>query len=199
MNEKEPNILYKAVRKAARLIFDTSSASWFERDLSGDIPEALPEVEVTVSCDTEETVAWIDAHGEKWMKNKKELAVARRQGHVYPNIRHNGQLIGYMKAGTGKVYIDDFKETVRFPRECAFFYDIYVAEGFRGKGLASFIAARMMRHVKEKGCKRVQLHIPGWNKASLSVARKLGFREFCRIRSFRLLNCVRFRKTTPLP
>jgi len=192
-NKLSRNILFRAMRKAARLVFDTNSACWFERDLSDPIPDALPESAVKLSYSTEETVSWLQAHGEKWMKNARELAVARAEGHVYPNLKYRNTIIGYIKSGTGKVFIDDFKETMTFPPDCAFFYDIYVSDAFRNKGLAQYLAAQMMRYFKVRGYARVRLHIPGWNTPSITVARKLGFKEFARIRAFTILNCIRFK------
>ncbi len=191
MTKKSPrNFLFRAMRKCVRVVFDSNSAIWFEKDLASAEPCRRPLVPVSVVHSTEDTISWIRGHGEKWMRNENEFKAARQEGHLYAYMKHNNRVIGYIKAGMNRVYIDDLKQCAAFPPQCAFFYDIYVDPAFRGQGLAVFLAGHTMVALKEKGFTRVRLHIPQWNAASLSVARSLGFKPYASMRVFRFMSCI---------
>ncbi|HQJ16040.1 MAG TPA: GNAT family N-acetyltransferase [Candidatus Omnitrophota bacterium] len=190
MNASLPDILFRAARKCRRIFFDVNSAYWFEKKLGDFSFTRQPGVPVQVSHSSDETISWIESSGEPWMRNRREFAVARDENHIYASLKHDHRIIGYIKVGMNRVYIDDFKQVATFPPRCAFLYDIYVAPDYRKMNLATYLAGHTMSVLKDRGYTHVRLHIPAWNSASLSVARKLGFEQFAHIRAFRILSLI---------
>lgn len=179
--------LSQIIRKVGRYFFDTNSAFWLERELIKPLPNLEPGLPVAVNLFAgEETITWLKNYNEKWVFNLEELKVAKEEEHLYVNIKYSGEIIGYIKLGFNRVYIEDFKFILRFPSNCAFIYDSFIKSEFRNKGIRSFAYLEIMNYLKERGFFKVASHIPPRNKASRKVSAKLGASEIFYIRFSRL-------------
>ena len=184
--------LARILRKAQRCFFDTNSSFWLERELIKPLPYLKPGLPVTVNFFAgEETIEWLKKHTEKWAYNPRELRLAKEEGHIYVNITYTGEIVGYIKLGFNRIYIEDFKSVLCFPPHCAFIYDSWVKGEFRNKGIRSFAYGEIINFLKERGFSKVASHIPPWNKASRKVSAKIGAAEVFYIRFFRLFCFLR--------
>ncbi len=190
----------RAVGKALRPVFETNSAYWFEKEINGRPAETPVGMDLKIDFSSrEETIAWLKKQNEPWMYIEREIETARREKHLLPSVKYHNKIIGYAKAGTGKVYIEDYHKDILLPQGKGFIYDIYVEKKFRGKGIAAYLANMVIAEMKKKGVKKIGVHIPGWNIASQRVSEKLGFRKISYVRHFRILGGIRFNVTKPAP
>ena len=122
------------------------------------------------------------------MANEAELSVGLEENHFFPPIEHGGKVIGYIKVGRGKIYINDFKKIIAFPADVAFIYDTFILDEYRGKNIAPFCVSEIMRFLKENKFRIVGCHIPKWNSSSISTYEKVGFKKKKYIRYFKFFN-----------
>lgn len=186
-------LIKKALKKAGRMVFHTNSAFWFERGLSLPIPEVTPKLKAEINLfSRDETISWLKKHNERWVYNRKEIAIASKENHYYPHIKYDGKIIGYMKAGLGRVYIEDYAKAVTLPKGKALIYDTYVLPPYRGLNLAAFMITEMMKLLRANGIEKVNCHIPGWNTASIRAYTKAGFQKVSFVRHLRIFNWIKF-------
>ncbi|MFA5362076.1 MAG: GNAT family N-acetyltransferase [Candidatus Omnitrophota bacterium] len=186
----------RAAGKVIRPVIETNSAFWFEKELTGRLPEIPIKLQLEIDFSSrEETIGWLKKQHEPWMYNEHEIKTAREKKHCFPSVKYLGKIIGYAKAGTGKVYIEDYRQEISLPREKGFIYDLYVDKKFRGKGIAAYLMNELMAELKKQGVKKIGCHIPGWNNASAAVFEKLGFKKIKYVRHFRVLKRFRFNIT----
>ncbi|MFA5100209.1 MAG: GNAT family N-acetyltransferase [Candidatus Omnitrophota bacterium] len=182
----------RMLRKIGRIFFHTNSAWWFEYNAAPAVPDIKPGLPVEISYDLEEAVSWLRAQKEPWMYIPQEIKIARAYGHLYPLVKYGSKIIGYAKIGIKKAFVTDYGRPIPLAQDEAFFYDIYVDPKYRGHNIAPYLAAECIAKMKERGRHTIKLHIPAWNKASIAVAAKLGFRKYAFIRHFRILSCIKF-------
>lgn len=181
-------VLCRAAGRLRRVAVRGNSAFWFERELADDLPRGTVVPGAVFDFEgTRATCEWLAAHGEGWMRDPRELALARRERHRYPNVLLHGEFAGYVKVARGRVYIGDYGKVLDVPGDAAFIYDTYVAEPFRGRGLASFMVSETMRRLQREGIHRIGCHIPGWNTASIRTYERLGFERRRHVRFLRLM------------
>lgn len=185
-------IIRSMLSRAARFVFLTNSAYWFERDLTVPIQPSVSAIPVDVCFDSERTIRWIREHGERWMYNSREIDVARRENHLFACARRGDAVVGFVKAGIGRVYVEDYRRELTLEPKQVFFYDVYVLPAYRGQDIAPYLTRQVMRRLKERGFKKAKLHIPPWNKASLRAAGKNGFRKVSYVRFVRILGLTFF-------
>jgi O-antigen/teichoic acid export membrane protein/ribosomal protein S18 acetylase RimI-like enzyme len=186
----------RAVGKIIRPVFETNSAYWFEKELSGRLPQVPVSLHLKVDLSSrEETIGWLKKQKEPFMYNEREIETAREKRHYFPNVKYHNKIIGYAKAGTGKVYIEDYRQEISLPRGKGFIYDLYVDSKFRGKGIAAYLLNELIAELKKQGVKKLGCHIPGWNHASAAVFERLGFKKVEYVRHFRVLGRIRFNIT----
>lgn len=192
----------KAIGKALRAVLDTNSAYWFTCDLAaagcagGDKAAASdaavgPDIaaagsQLRIAYDIEQTIAWLAQQKEPWMCVAQEIEAARRHRHWFWRVELEGRVAGYIKVGFSQVYVTDYRRLIPVKEREAFFYDIYVVPGCRKSGLARVLVQEAMEKLRQQGYTRIGLHIPPWNKASIGVAERAGFRKVAYVR------CIRF-------
>lgn len=185
-------IFKKLYRLIFKYVFETNSAIWFESELD-NLETVEPNLMAQIDfVSNSETITWLKTMKEPWMYIEKEVDTGLKEKHYFVNIKVNGQIVGYLKIGVNKVYIADYKTTIDLEENSAFFYDIYIAPSLRKHNLASYLAIEAMKFLKTKGIKKVALHIPNWNLASLNTAKKLGFHPVEYVRHIRLFNFIKF-------
>jgi RimJ/RimL family protein N-acetyltransferase len=183
----------RALRKCGRLIFHTNSAFWLERDLTLPIPVVKPRIPVEINLFArEESIAWFRAQKESWIYNPREIEVALRGNHIFPNIKYKGEIVGYVKAGKDEVYLEDYRKVIRLPKNVGFCYDYFIAPAFRGKNLSLYMNVEVMHFARRLGIKKIVVHMPPWNTPSIKVSQRLGFRKFKYVRHFRILGIIKF-------
>jgi RimJ/RimL family protein N-acetyltransferase len=182
----------RAMRKMMRWVFDTNSAYWLERDLSVPIPEVKPRIPVEINLFAkEETIEWFKKQKEKWIYNRHEIETAKKARHIFPNLKYKGEIIGYVKGGAERVYIEDYRKEIALPAHTGFCYDYFICPEYRGKNLSLFMTIETMKFVRRLGIKKIIVHIPPWNTASLKVSKRLGFVVKKYVRHFRIFGLIK--------
>jgi len=115
-------------------------------------------------------VAW-----QRIMYNKKKIDTTRKENHIIASIHYQKKIIGYIKLGFNKVFIQDFQKVINFSPEKAFIYDTYVLPEVRGLGVAPYLITESMKYIKNRGFDQLLCHIPVWNKALINAYKKVGF------------------------
>lgn len=185
-------VLEKIIKKIKYTIFGTTASLWFCRELDQKIDAVGPGIDVKIEFlgkDKNALVDWLIKYRDRfpWIYIHEEIATAGKNGHIFIVILHENGIVGYVKIGFGHAYVHDFDKVVRLPPEDALIYDTFVLPEFRGKKLALYAVTQAMRFLSEKkDLKRVWCHIEEWNRASLKVYEKAGFKmrgrvRFCRI------------------
>jgi len=185
--------LIRALRKISRYIFTTNSAYWLERDLAEPIPDIDPVIPVKLTLfSKDETIAWFKEQKESWIYNPPEIACGLKEGHYFPNLKHEGRIIGYAKIGVGKVYIDDYKQEIQMAPRSTMCYDYYILPEYRGRFLSVYLIGEILKIGKIHGYNKALCHIPPWNITSVRIAEKLGFKKYKYVRHFRFFHFLRF-------
>ena len=182
----------RGLKKGFRYLVETNSAFWMERDLSIPVPKLKPAIPAELNMySNQETIEWMRRCPENWIYNSKEIEVGLREGHLYPNLKLNGEIIGYAKIGIGRVYIADYKKVISLPKHTALCYDYYIVPKYRGIFLSLYMIAETLRLAQRKGFELALGHIPPWNTASIMVIERLKFKKRKYIRHFRLLGFIK--------
>ena len=183
----------RGLKKVSRYLVETNSAFWMERDLSIPVPKQKSAIPVELNLySNQETIDWIKSCPEDWIYNPKEIEVGLKEGHQYPNLKHNGEIIGYAKIGIGRVYIADYKKVISLPKGTAFCYDYYIVPKYRGRFLSLYLIAETLRWAQAEGFKLAMGHIPPWNTASILIIERLKFKKRRYVRHFRFLGFIKF-------
>lgn len=169
-----------------RFIFTTNSAIWFEKDLTEELVNHLPKLNVEIDIrSTQQTIKWLGNQKHAWVVHPKEIATALKYNHRWPSVRKDGEIIGCIKIGFRNVYIVDYNRMIEFPERIAYIYDTYVLQKERGKGVAKYLITEAIKLLKGQGFTKVICHIPPWNKASINAYETIGFQKVSYIRFFR--------------
>ena len=190
-------LLKQIMKKMLSPIFITNSAIWFERDLTEELTDY--QLKFPVEFDTssiDKTIKWLKNQKESWVVNQEEITTAYKYNHCWPFVSINGKIVGCIKIGFDNVYILDYKQVIKFPEKIAFIYDTFVLEEQRGKGIGKYLINQAINFLKSQGYTKVRCHIPPWNKISISVYEKMGFKKISYIRFFRIFR-VPIRKVKP--
>ena len=182
---KKPPI--QALSRILKFIFTTNNAIWFEKDLNEELKDFQLRSPIEINLNsTNKTIEWLKNQNQSWVVHPKEIATALKYHHYWPYVCINGKIIGCIKIGFGNVFIVDYNKLIKFPEKIAFIYDTYLLEEYRGKGMAKYLITQSIKFLKLKGFTKVSCHIPPWNKASIRVYEKIGFRKISYIRYLRI-------------
>ena len=192
-------LLCAVLKKLKHLLWVTNSADWYCRDLENatfDIQARKP-VQIIFHFNSEITT-WLKEHHclFPWMYIPEEIKTAKSEGHIFPYLKHNDEIIGYVKIGLGKVYILDYDKIIEFPEKHSFIYDTFIMPKFRGLNFAPFLLNEAIKYLKSLGFEKIWCHIPSWNTSSRRAFEKLNFHRSTRVRYLRLLN-LRFFTNNP--
>ena len=182
---KKPSL--QVISRILKFIFTTNNAIWFEKDLTEELVDfqLKPPIEVDLNS-ISKTIEWLKNQNQSWVVHPREIATAIEYNHFWPSIRINGEIIGCIKIGFGNVFIVDYNRIIKFPEKMAFIYDTYVLEEQRRKGIAKYLITQSIKFLKVKGYTKVRCHIPPWNKTSIRVYEKIGFKKISYIRFLRI-------------
>lgn len=186
----------RLIKSGGSHFFRASNSLWYCRDLTERCPilSAGSSLRVDIS-DTEGTLDWLRTFSEPWMYNPKEIEVGLREEHFFPNIKLQGQIIGYSKIGIRRVFIDDFQMSIFVPDRIAFLYHIYVLQEYRKKDVAKQLLTAMLHELKKRGYKKIFCHIEKWNKPSIRLFESIGFRRIADITFFKIFCILRIWRT----
>jgi ribosomal protein S18 acetylase RimI-like enzyme len=177
-------VVRAGISRITRFVFNTNNAYWFRMDLTKEISAAPLHDDVTVRCNEPEiTTEYIRQFGYYY---PEEIDVGISTGHLFSNLRYQGNIIGYNTTGYINVYIQDFKQVYAFPRNVAFTYHIFIDPKYRNRNLGFFLLAEICRVLKNRGYVSMWAHIPPWNKPSIAMHTKLGFQQQGMIRFYSL-------------
>jgi hypothetical protein len=183
------------LKRVLAVSFETNDAWWYERDLTQPISKIDPRVSVQINFDQfSETLEWLKKDDREWMANPQEVKICLENNHYFVNAKFNNEIIAFTKICHGKVFIADYKKCLEFPKDMAFFTDLYLSPDLRsGKNykffaVAAYLETVSLKFAKEMGFKRVRCHIPEWNKAARDFSCKLGFVRIKHVRLFRIFS-----------
>ncbi len=179
----------RMIRKISCGCISTTHAIWYVKHLSESSSDTRVQTGIPVSvdfCSFTETLNWIKDLNESWMLEDKERITAQNEKHYWVNIKDNQNIIGYLKIGLNRVYINDYERALSFDQDVAYIYDTFVLPAYRNKNIASYMIREVCNFLQTKGFSRVLCHIPIWNKASTKAYTKIGFRRKQAIRSFQV-------------
>jgi len=185
------------LRKLKHVIFISNSADWYVRDISAPLPDIVPRLNAQVIFDSRnELIEWLREHhlSFSWMYSPLEIKTALSDGHIFPHLKHNGEIVGYVKLGFKRVYILDYGKIIEFPPKQCFIYDTFIMPDSRGKELAPFLVRETIKWLKGQGFERIWCHIPSWNISSCRAFEKLGFQKVGNVRYLKLLGIEFFTK-----
>jgi ribosomal protein S18 acetylase RimI-like enzyme len=110
------------------------------------------------------------------MLSQREQETAMQEHHIWANIQSNQHIIGYLKIGFNRVFINDYRQTLTFSPDVAYIYDTYILPSYRHQRVASVLIHDACHYLQTKEFSRVLCHIPPWNQASARLYGKTGFR-----------------------
>ena len=67
---------------------------------------------------------------------------------------------------------------ITFMPKTAFISSLFIAEGFRGKGLGTVLLKRSLAALRARGCKSVSLTVDGEKCPAFKLYSKMGFKKF---------------------
>jgi len=182
---KKPQM--QIIKRILKFIFTTNSAIWFEKDISEKLVEYKTKLPVEIDLTSiNQSIEWLKRLNLSWVVHPQEIATALKYNHFWPSVSVNGKIIGCTKIGFGNVYIVDYNRIMEFPEKMVFIYDTYVLQEERNKGVAKYLISESIKFLKEKGYTKIKCHIPPWNKVSINVYKKIGFKKVSYIRYFRI-------------
>jgi ribosomal protein S18 acetylase RimI-like enzyme len=175
------------LRDIRRKIWNYQKAVWLVRDLSVVVQRNRTSLPVEIDFShPEKTMDWLVKENMLGTADPRELKVAREYKHLLPLVEIEGEIVGYLKIGFGKVYVLDFEREFDFPNGVAFIYDTYVAPSLRGQNVGPFLIDRVAELMKEKGYTRIYCHIRVKNLISIRAYQKCGFKPMKTISWFSL-------------
>lgn len=183
----------KNLSRIRRTLFNTNKADWYCKFLTKEncvFAGSNQELKIEYN-NYKETVQWLMLHKSEfpWIYNPKEIESAERYNHIYPSVKCNDSIIGYIKiAAAARVYIADYEDDIALKNDEAFIYDTFILPEFRGKQMGNFILSNIFNKLKADGISFVFCHIPEWNKASSRLYQNMGFKKISNIRYLRLFN-----------
>lgn len=124
-----------------------------------------------------------------------EIRTGTSENHIFPHVKYNGEIIGYLKVGFKWVYILDYDDRIEFPDRNSFIYDTFVMPEFRGKNIAPFLLNETMRYLKDRQFQKIWCHIPDWNHRSRRAFEKLNFQCVAHVRYLKILSHKFFTKS----
>jgi len=190
-------LLQALLTKLKHLLIVTNAADWYCRDLRNPTLDIQTQMPVRVIFDlNDEIVNWLREHNISypWMYIPKEIKTAKSEKHIFPYIKHNNEIIGYVKIGLGKVYILDYDKIIEFPEKHSFIYDTFIMPEFRGRNITPFLLNEAIKYLKDHKFEKIWCHIPSWNTPSRRAFEKLNFQRFTNVRYVRTLTLKFFRK-----
>ncbi|GAB4345967.1 MAG: hypothetical protein Kow0099_26780 [Candidatus Abyssubacteria bacterium] len=181
--------LAQTSRFFANKMFVTNKATWYRLDVENRALSPQCEAFEFGLMDFLEASDFFEAnhHSFSWMFIEQELEVARATAHRFPCLRDGGKVIGYIKFGIERVFVNDFGQVMAIPPDAAFIYDTFIMPTHRSEGLAKYLISRTVDFAKENGFRCVWCHIPAWNKPSISAFTHAGFEAVGKVRYLRVL------------
>lgn len=177
------NTLQKAFLKMKRAVYKSTCSTWYERSIEGTLESFEPNIDINIQRefleeDKSELINWLEMNKSKfpWIYFPKEIECANKNNHIFYIIKYENQIVGFSKVGVNGTYIHDFDKTLQLKEDTFLIYDIFIDPSMGGKGLAVFAVKDIFMHLKDKGYKRVIVHIEKWNKASIKTATKSGLK-----------------------
>ena len=181
----------------ARKILRTNSATWYRMDLNGFVPTSPKPGSPSfgfMSLDEAQDF-FINHQGSfPWMFVKEEMEVAEAGRHVFPCLRDDDAVIGYIKLGIEKAFVLDFERILYISPGAAFIYDTFISPSHRGMNLGSQLVGQTVKFAREQGFRTIWCHIPDWNDPSKKAFRRVGFEAVGEIRFVKLFGKDYFRK-----
>ena len=155
-----------------------------ERDLSEEMRIIPAEISVEACKGPfDETVEYIRKafyKGGLDAEEKNEIQAARTHSHFYPHVKFKGRVIGFQKVGSGSIYVRSIRKYLKFRKNIALSYALFVDETFRRKGVAAHLMSFSLIRAKELGFSYVRGQVSAGNRASMALHSRCGFYEIAR-------------------
>lgn len=184
-------LLLAILGKLKHLLIVTNAADWYCKDLRDQALNINVQEPVQVIFGfNDEIVNWLRTHNTSypWMYIPEEITTGTSENHIFPHVKYDGEIIGYVKVGFKWVYILDYDQTIEFPDRNSFIYDTFVMPEFRGKNIAPFLLNETIKHLKDRQFQKIWCHIPAWNHSSRKAFEKLNFQRVAHVRYLKILS-----------
>jgi ribosomal protein S18 acetylase RimI-like enzyme len=183
--------LKKGLGKILRSLFQTNNATWYKKELRESNPKFSVCLDVkSFFSGRERLIKWLRNMCGKypWIYVEREIQSCYEDDHLYPYVLFKDDIIGYIKVGLNRVYVQDFKDILQLPPKTAFIYDTFVLPEYRGKHIASLLVEEVSSYLFSRGYDTLWCHIPKWNTASIKIYQRAGFKEISSIRFIKLFH-----------
>lgn len=154
---------------------------WYERDLSLPMSDVATKISATIDVDAwDELLKWIHTEVCRGVLSQSEdyqNKMAKQNNHIYPCVKVNGRIAGFVKIGLGKVYTRNFCKVFQLNDKTSMVMAFYVAPEFRGLGLASLLLSSSIKFLREKGISKLTCYIRSTNYDSIRAFSKHDFKE----------------------
>jgi RimJ/RimL family protein N-acetyltransferase len=172
------------------MLYATNSAHWYKRELTQFYPPASSLIDIEVDFDNKSILEWLHNNHSlyRWFYIPEEIKIAQKYKHIFLTVLYSDSIIGYIKVGLGKVFVNDFKKVFTLPLSVAYIYDSFVLPEYRGKYIIPLALDKLCHYLRNKDIKEIYCHIPEWNKPSRRAYERAGFRRIVYIRFLRLFN-----------
>ena len=203
--------IYKKIKAVSKNYFRIDRWILIERDLSEKIVKIEPKILVQLNCHSIDTT--LEFIRQTFYDNDldaeelKELKLAKRYKHSYPNISYNKKVIAFRKMGSERVFVRNLRKERELPPDTFFTYAGYTDPAYRGKGIYPYLTTCNLKIARDNGYKFARAQVNVNNRAVIRALSKCGYYEIARFWHIRFLwwdfaaldmGRVKTRKRTPL-
>lgn len=109
----------------------------------------------------------------------KEQEISNRfeNGHLCFVAEQGGKIIHYTWVCFGGYYTEEIESQLSFGPDVPYIFDVFTLPQQRGKGIAGQVIEKACVYLRDQGYREVFTSVVAENAASLSIVRKVGFRE----------------------
>lgn len=175
-------------RKLWHISYKSNDAVWYCRDIIDDSKAfQLPNGYEVNFSETSKTIKYLKENNASYpfMYISKEINAALKNNHIYPALKKDNRIIGYIKLGLGTCWVVDFEKNIHLPQGYAFIYDSFVEPDFRGRGIGTAFIYQTVLFLREKEYHKIWCHVPLWNIESQKAYAKVAFVEESRVKYLR--------------
>lgn len=158
----------KAVRaKCVKLVVFNKALT----DLEECVSSAQLETRLARREDTEALIPVFQRGKEQEISNRF------KNGHLCFVAEQGGKIIHYTWVCFGGYYTEEIESQLSFGPDVPYIFDVFTLPQQRGKGIAGQVIEKACVYLRDQGYREVCTSVVAENAASLSVVRKVGFRE----------------------
>jgi hypothetical protein len=165
------------LRSALRPLGAWQALVFFERDLSGEIPDVsagIPlDIRVVRAGDLTAYRPALEASGLRWERLEARIA----QGDMCTIALSGDRLVHVSWITLAGAWVPELRGTLRPGPGDAYVYDAFTLPEVRGTQVQPAASARLLRWARDNGHRRVTFYVRGSNPSALRIAEKTSARR----------------------